>query len=653
MLKSMKILNANSNAKTFIDDINLNLKEVGESIEVYVSDSATTLVSKLNNVFSTISNTEMLYNSMSANSFVEAINRNFAKLKEHAIDIIDDADTPGMIQMQAGLLGTESNNSINFTGYYNVLDFTVNSYTKYRHSIKLIDNTAHIIVGVASNNTLIDTTIEDVYILGFDAEGKYANEYITDFAGIKNMNSPYIKFMFKKKSGNYTYEELNASLKLIYDIENAEHPKQRPNTLPRLETQVTRDGVTKTVPYEGHFIYKTSLDEVFPNQFVNTSGYDGYNHHVDKGFIKLPTMYSINGSPTPLAVFVHGTSGWSWTGHTGYNSASASGYDYFYEEVQAFLVRNGYAVCDCSGITSKNKDIIINGTTNAFCTPSFAASIVSMVEYLMKNYNLRKTGIYIYGKSSGGMMVHMGTLIQKLHDKFTISAIGSLAPAMSPIGSMRYYGRNYDKAMSIAAAELNIPHTFGNGRWDMGDTSPVEGNQYNDEQAMVEFIDKWRKIDGFFGEYQTDKYNDTTLTNTDVANAAQACYSANTTNVVHSNIVSQALLTYNRKINIPTKIWNFSRDSAVHNAMGESIYTSATRLNHDNLCERKLVPEIDGHFGHHSDDINAATATYILPDGNETTATMVYIDLVEFFRKHNGVENLNNGENYNVWDILN
>ncbi len=94
--------------------------------------------------------------------------------------------------------------------------------------------------------------------------------------------------------------------------------------------------------------------------------------------------------------------------------------------------------------------------------------------------------------------------------------------------------------------------------------------------------------------------------------------------------------------------------------MSEMLCNTANYPGNTNAeCVYKLVePTVGYTVGHHADDTNPMLGKYKLPDlgnpgGKEVEASAVYIDLVEWFRKHGGVKNDNNGENYNVWDSEN
>ena len=509
------------------------------------------------------------------------------------------------------------------------------NFFNYRHSVKMIDIEGCTLTGIDKGSD------ETLTVLCYDDNGCYQSA--VHAIGDIPATARYVKLMLSRTSAYGT----TGNIKVSYDVNKAK-PTLHDN-LPAKAYEQTVDGATRFVAPQVDFSFETSIKSVFPDQgFVIDD-----NRYFDNGFIKLPANYSIDGDPVPLVVFVHGTSGYPFAG-------TVTGYDTYYKEVQAFIVRNGYAVCDCSGITSKNADINNYGVINMFCSPSFAAAVVNMVQFLMQNYNLRSSGIYLYGKSSGGMMVHMPLLVDELDRQFSLDAVGSLAPALSPTASSRTYAKwYYSDIMTRIAAELGVKvgedgHavTFTQGS---SSTAKLEGEQL---EAIVsdDNIARWRKIDGFLG------YN-TNLTDSQVSTVANSCndnVTANAANPQTNPIAYAICVNAQRTINVPLKVWNFSGDHAVYNPMSEMLCNTANYPGNTNAeCVYKLVEPTEGYtVGHHADDTNPMLGKYKLPDlgnpgGKEVEASAVYIDLVEWFRKHGGVKNDNNGENYNVWDSEN
>ena len=512
-----------------------------------------------------------------------------------------DPEGPGIITipMQGGKM---------VGGYIQGRTTTRSDFFNYRHSVNMID------VEGCTIDSVKTSASETLTIFCYNSSGTYIG---TGAVGNLQVGTKFVKLMLQNTSAYSSIDSLAVSY-------TGSKPTLHKN-LPAIASQ-------NSVP-QVEISYETGIKSVYPDQgFVADD-----KRYYDNGFIKLPSNYTMDGTPVPLVVFVHGTNGFPFTGTT----SGSSGYAGYYDDVQAFIVRNGYAVCDCSGFTSKNTDLY--DAVNMFCTPSFAASIVNMVQFLMRNYNLRSNGIYLYGKSSGGMMVHMPLLVNKLNSLFGLKAIGSLAPAMSPMASSRSYAKwYYPSIMTRVAKEIGVtvngePVTFTKGS-DIN--VKLEGEEL---EAFVnsENIAQWRKIDGFLGY-------DTSLTDDDVTDVVNACNDSGTGNIGNNatnetayNICAAAT----RIISAPLKLWNFPKDKAVFNAMDE-LYCEMVKAETPE-CVYLLT---DRSTGHHADDQNATMHDYTLPDGTVVSASIIYIDLVEWFRMHDGVANQYISEGYNVWE---
>lgn len=139
----------------------------------------------------------------------------------------------------------------------------------------------------------------------------------------------------------------------------------------------------------------------------------------DNGFIVLPPNYHEQDAPVPLVVYCHDKDEFGWASNV--NSKNA--------RIFSFLANNGYAVCDCYGLTSHHKNKV-----NAYYAPSYVSSIACLLKFIYANYNVRTDGIYICGKSSGAFM----SLLLPYLQGFKVRAAAGLSPIISPLIGLRF-----------------------------------------------------------------------------------------------------------------------------------------------------------------------------------------------------------------------
>lgn len=218
--------------------------------------------------------------------------------------------------------------------------------------------------------------------------------------------------------------------------------------------------VTSTVAYTSGRILKVSLEYSSPNlafsynvgkkDLLETSFYtyeaktppkgkdntsatstysDNNIRRCDNGYIILPPNYTPDGEPVPLVMYIHGTSGFYWKNTEVQN----------YQKYLQFVAENGYAVADCYLMTDLYKtDNIGEGygiCTDAKCTPIAACNYANFYNFLMRNFNLKTTGCYVFGKSAGGLMATMLGYLQL----FPVRAVGNLAPSLTAFGADARY----------------------------------------------------------------------------------------------------------------------------------------------------------------------------------------------------------------------
>lgn len=159
----------------------------------------------------------------------------------------------------------------------------------------------------------------------------------------------------------------------------------------------------------------------------------------DNGFIVLPPNYHPQDAAVPLIVYCHDKDEFGWTYNVNLKNT----------RIFSFLANNGYAVCDCYGLTSNHKSSV-----NAYYAPSYVSSIACLLKFIYANYNVRTDGIYVCGKSSGAFM----SLLLPYLQGFKVRAAAGLSPVISPLIALRktddtYWNANF---ANLIWGQLNI-----------------------------------------------------------------------------------------------------------------------------------------------------------------------------------------------------
>lgn len=336
-------------------------------------------------------------------------------------------------------------------------------------------------------------------------------------------------------------------------------------------------------------------------QKTRTGAYLGDSARVyDCGWVMFPPNYTPDGEPVPLAVYCHGTSGYPSLNA----DASDRTADSLYAEGVRFLCNNGYAVADCSGLTSADNP---NNSNCSLGMPSQKTSIVNMVKYLTANYNLCDDGIYIYGKSAGGFITHSLAYMQPIK----IKAAGAMNPSICLLLSQKNHVTQKLACVKNTAMQIGTPEiTFT----EWGDAA---------KQYYIDNITRWRQIDAFF--------QGTDLTDEQVAQIVSACYDADTIHMGNVTTANQLTNAAKRFISCPTLIFSDPADTNVsHNTMLK--YTQMAQRCGSPVFLRTL-PAVSGR--HHSTDTasEAIKTTYKTKYGGEVEITVAYAELVDWFNR--------------------
>ena len=427
-----------------------------------------------------------------------------------------------------------------------------NMFKNYCHTVLMLN-----IEGCSVKSVSIENG-ETLTIYYYGADGSYTSS-VSSVANIP-ASACYVKFQVNKSSAYTSMRTLSVTVE--------GNPRLVKNDVP---TRVTPKFIS----------FETTMPTRIETTTSNTSDIGSYigdnTRYWDNGYVMLPVNYSRDGEPVPLVVFVHGTGGQTFT-----SDPSA-----LYIDLMKFVVNNGYALADCSGVTNANSSV-----GNAFAAPSYTAAITNLVKFLTSNYNIKDDGIYIYCKSSGGFVCHLLALTQNIK----IRAVASLAPALSPMVSMAHHSETYTATANMEAAQIGVSGTF------------VGNNNFSSEEKAIVLnnVHLWRQIDPFF--------MGTDLTDEQVATIVDACYSAGGTGY-HLNIVycsnsatsevkakfeaSRTIMNAAKRwIPCPTKIWIASDDDKVFHDNSKMFVEMAQRAGCP--CYLRSLPSSTGK--HHAVD---------------------------------------------------
>lgn len=483
----------------------------------------------------------------------------------------------------------------------------VDGYTEFTTTDSLFKNSIHSILMMNIEGCTITSvgteSGETLTIFCYDGSGAYT-ESVNSISDIDS-ETCFVKFMLSK-SNAYTYlRQLSVTV--------TGKPSFVKNTVPQ---QVIDKRFSFEVTFPSKFEPLANNAEDFSSSDLE-SGYIGVNNNTryyDNGYIKLPPNYSPDGAPVPLVVYIHGSNGF---GFDGVNNGK-------YGEYRNFIVNNGYALCDCSGLTNadhyKGTPSYSEADTSVvaedvFFAPSFISCIKNLVDHITANYNVKEDGVYIFGKSSGGYTLHMLTQTHGLN----IKAAASLAPAISTFANMRYY-INYDYSSTCRAfRQLGVTEpTQGDANW--GNAS--SGNM----KLILDNIHALRQIDPMF--VGTD------LTDAQVAELVQNVYGTGVSNYKYNfNNSSACMAVLNSAVThvtVPTKIWIASDDSSV--SYGESkLYVAMAQRGGSQCYLRRMAT---GTGGHNSVDSNGIKVNY-RPKYSDTLVNIpvAYAELVDWFNR--------------------
>ena len=319
--------------------------------------------------------------------------------------------------------------------------------------------------------------------------------------------------------------------------------------------------------------------------------------HFDNGFIFLPPNYTPDGEPVPLVIFWHGTGGYRFK-----DPETIS-----YKEYLKFITLNGYAVADCSGMSDKYQ-IGPDAVYGYDCrmTPMALSCFSSLYEFVCSNYNVRKDGAHVFGKSNGGL----GTVMLGYKEPFPIKSLASLAGSLSIVASFRY---STAVNLNYWLSQFGIEADYGySGYW-----------YANQSDSDIEFIasqsHKFSDYDPMLAGTDIDPYTFTKL----IMDNGYVNHTMNDKKLL--DIVNNTY-KYPPK---PLKIWHAVDDESVPIETSRFFKTMVGNVH--GLCYLRELPA--GRGGHHAVDnsVLAPKVKYLTRYGGYVTIPVAYAELVDWF----------------------
>ena len=364
-----------------------------------------------------------------------------------------------------------------------------------------------------------------------------------------------------------------------------------------------------------------------------TAAYSGRTQRVyTTGYVILPPNYDRDGEPVPLAMFIHGTGGYTYG-----ESAIA-----YYTDLLKFVAKNGYAVVDCctmGNIYSATTDL--DGTTrtgykdvNYPCHLSVDC-YVSLYKYATEMFNIDKDRVFVWGKSSGG---RLATVLAQ-NKLLPIKAVGVLNGGLDTLTNFRVLG--YDslvavkKLMEDDMGFTNIPSSFLVSDQPYRDPSAIPSALIDYLLANVDKIAGFNPLFTGVSNFDIDTYERAQFACSMAASAMRTSMTNNATLMAQVNGGFKTSL-------VPTKIWAAEDDENVPYPMAV-IYTKLVKRG-GGICELRTIPA--GNGKHWAVDIapnipagygtvNPAPKTsYVTKFGEEVAeVTVTYAELVDWFNQ--------------------
>ena len=408
--------------------------------------------------------------------------------------------------------------------------------------------------------------------------------YTTDFSYIgqtSNLslldNTKWVKIKLEKQTEYVGTKSLN----ITYVTNGFEDAKN------------TRTALTRfTYSYE---IQSPVFDEAVSSELPNIDNV----RHFDNGMLILPPNYSNTGEPVRLVIFAHGTGGFGWT-----SSGSYTG-------LLEFVAKNGYAVCDCCGMSDKYS---IGNLTPPISDARHNLMSIScycnLYKFLIKNYNLMEDGCFMFGKSNGGI----ATTFMSLAQPIPIIASAGLAPSISIIESLRY---TRGGSLQYWTDRLGLDIDCSNVATQTYLYS-VESSNQNIVNYLKANANVFSRIDPFIMQTDID------------ANQIATAFFAH--GYLEANQEVEQIISNSKKWQTcPMKIFHALDDQSVPYQISRWYIDMCKKIN--SSCFLRTIPS--GLGGHHAVDTSslAPKVNFTTKFGETVEIVVTYAELVEWFNR--------------------
>ncbi len=579
----MDQVTVNDTAQRFVEKINDNFEEAGIASSLSYASAAGDFVDALNAKFG--QPTSPVSTGDTGSEFVQNINTSFANLSPG-----DPGETGTILMdMQAGELDRGYSKSYEA---YSSSDPVDSDIWNHCHSVEFLN------IGEGANpiQSVARQSGETLTIHWLNSDGSHGGS-VSSISSIPS-NARYVRFQLSSSSPIASDRKLSVTV--------SREVVRTKNFARRQYQNSDRTYITYEVKKPYKFPVYENDDKT---QFYD---YIGNDRLYDNGYIVLPNntyySYSPTGTPTDLAVFIQGTGGYPFINGNG---------DGTYKAPQTFLAQNNIAVCCCSGVTSKYPTV-----ENLMFGPLFCESVASMVDYIKANYNIGK--VYIYGKSSGGMLTNFAPLVTYIG----AVCVGSLAPAFGPITSKLYVGLGTfvrDSIRIVAKDQLGaeLPSSITKDKW---------------KESAVANRAKWRMFDGFFSAYTSEQISNDELPNSvDFKDIMEAAFENNVQNSIYGLVTFNSdirilLERLTRPFPVPHKVWCSENDNAVS-------YQACEKLR--DYSERYTLSKLPSYPTNEHNADTGTTVRYTLPNGSTIDAPIGYAELVDWFKCDGNPSNSN------------
>ena len=343
--------------------------------------------------------------------------------------------------------------------------------------------------------------------------------------------------------------------------------------------------------------YQTLNSDIAETTTVQDTGYKLIN----RGLLKLPTNYDPDGEPSRLVIYCHGADGFqNWS-----NSTTSFDVDHI---DPTLWINSGYAVMDMDDLTRteylQNQDVPTLLTQNCY---------LRGYEHVLKNYNIRKDGVILCGRSLGGQRVMM-----LLNSQLPILCCCLVAPSC---GFSRYW--NMQDRRRITTVYNNFPTTIDvNGvetdiNW--GSTTGISDIEWAAMQKYYRLVLNTHGILKLLCVTKSDFFATHTIDGVEVSLRSNP---ETWDRIVFTNWVG--------KTKIPIKVWYAKNDNTLPDPTRNQDLLYNIVNNGGGLCEYHIFAT-----GGHYPERDGATVTYTNKYGETfQNASMVYAEMLQFIRRY-------------------